>query len=297
MKNIAYIITNSGTVNIVVDGVMKNIPPDHMNYRAVIKALKKKDYSNIANLIDLKKAVESKSGGLVTIRDEDVLFKGEKVHNVVTKKIMDLNYENLPFDFLLKFLENTLLNPNSKAIAELYTFLEANSLPITDGGCFLAYKRVTKDYLDLHTETFDNSVGSVVKMNRKDCDLDRNNACSSGLHFCSLSYLDRFGTDDAYRTVIVKINPKDVTSFPSDHTGKGRCCKYTVVAEHKEQSKKDILSKRSVVTKSGSKTRLRDSTGKFIKWVDFRPRNKQGHFIKKSAYRPRDSKGHFIKAT
>jgi hypothetical protein len=44
-----------------------------------------------------------------------------------------------------------------------------------------------------------------------------------------MSYLNHFG---GARTVIVKVNPRDVVSIPSDYNGaKGRTCRYEVIGE------------------------------------------------------------------
>jgi hypothetical protein len=41
-----------------------------------------------------------------------------------------------------------------------------------------------------------------------------------------------FGSQRSNRVVIVKINPADVVSIPSDYKNtKGRCCRYEVIAE------------------------------------------------------------------
>jgi hypothetical protein len=75
----------------------------------------------------------------------------------------------------------------------------------------------------------DNSIGMIVEMERNEVDDNRDNTCSSGLHFCSESYLKSFG---GARTVIVKINPRDVVSIPSDYNdAKGRACRYEVIGE------------------------------------------------------------------
>jgi hypothetical protein len=66
-------------------------------------------------------------------------------------------------------------------------------------------------------------------MERFDVDDNKDNTCSTGLHFCSQSYLSCFGGE---RTVIVKINPADVVSIPSDYNdAKGRACRYEVIGE------------------------------------------------------------------
>ena len=75
----------------------------------------------------------------------------------------------------------------------------------------------------------DNSVGKIVEMERNEVDDDKDRTCSTGLHFCSESYLNSFGGE---RTVIVKINPRDVVSIPSDYNdSKGRACRYEVIGE------------------------------------------------------------------
>jgi hypothetical protein len=110
--------------------------------------------------------------------------------------------------------------------------LEKNSLPITPDGCFLAYKKVRNDYLDIHSGTMNNSVGQVVSMERNEVDDDKDRTCSAGLHFCSQDYLPHFGNGYDNRVVILKINPRDVVSIPSDYNNaKGRACRYEVVGE------------------------------------------------------------------
>jgi hypothetical protein len=66
-------------------------------------------------------------------------------------------------------------------------------------------------------------------MERHEVDDNKDRTCSSGLHFCSKDYLNSFGGE---RVVIVKINPRDVVSIPSDYNDtKGRACRYEVVGE------------------------------------------------------------------
>jgi hypothetical protein len=131
---------------------------------------------------------------------------------------------------MLNFLKNLFANPAVHAINELYEFLEKNGLPITEDGCFLAYKKVREDYLDCYSQSISNKVGEKPSMDRDTCDPIRTNHCSTGYHFCGLSYLTCFNGE---RVMVVKINPKDVTSIPNDYNfAKGRCCAYEVVDEY-----------------------------------------------------------------
>jgi hypothetical protein len=76
-----------------------------------------------------------------------------------------------------------------------------------------------------------NAPGNVVEMERNTVDDNMNNTCSTGLHFCSKEYLAHFGGHDS-RTVILKINPRDVVSIPADYNAtKGRTCRYEVIGE------------------------------------------------------------------
>jgi hypothetical protein len=140
--------------------------------------------------------------------------------------------EDFPIEPLVLFMENLMSNPSKRAVDELYGFLEKNSLPITPEGHFLAYKKIRDDYKDIYSGTMDNSVGQVLEMERNGVDDDKDRTCSSGLHFCSESYLPHFGTGHGNRVVILKINPRDVVSIPSDYNNaKGRACRYEVIGE------------------------------------------------------------------
>jgi hypothetical protein len=72
-------------------------------------------------------------------------------------------------------------------------------------------------------------------MERNAVDDNKDVTCSAGLHFCSRSYLDHFGGD---RIMILKINPADVVSIPSDYNdAKGRACRYEVIGELEGETK------------------------------------------------------------
>jgi len=81
-------------------------------------------------------------------------------------------------------------------------------------------------------------IGTKVSMERADCNADRNQTCSRGLHFCSFDYLGSYHSSQG-RVIIIKINPRDVTAIPNDYNDtKGRCCKLEVVGEVPEAEAK-----------------------------------------------------------
>jgi len=154
--------------------------------------------------------------------------------DVITKKILSMAEQGFPCKPLVNFLGNLYENPSKTAIDELYGFIEACDLPITEDGYFIAYKMVKSDYMDIHSGTVRNQIGDAPAMPRAMVDADRNRTCSQGLHFCSKSYLTSFGSSrrDSDRCMLVKINPADVVAIPADYNNaKGRAWTYEVVGE------------------------------------------------------------------
>lgn len=178
-----------------------------------------------------------------------VKYHGKVVSDKLHSKILSLIAEKKPVRYLSQFLDNLHANPSEDAINELYDFLEANNLPITEDGHFLAYKTIRDNYKDHHSNSMDNSVGKVIAMSRANVNANRNETCSTGLHFCQSGYLD---TMPHGRTVIVKINPADVVSIPSDYKQmKGRACRYLILAEiAKGDNVRDALNKAAITTKA-----------------------------------------------
>lgn len=225
----AFILTNY-CLTVVMGNKNYSLDRSHAFFPATLKALREGDYAEVENQMNMANRLDT--AGDLTFNSEEglVYWKGEVLHSSLSNRIGDMWADGFNTDPLLNFCKNLFQNPSATAIHELYDFLEKNRLPITPDGCFLAYKKVREDYTDCHTGSLDNSVGEVIEMDRDTCDPIRENHCSTGLHFCGLSYLTCFGGE---RVMIVKVNPKDVTSIPSDYDfAKGRCCKYEVVDEY-----------------------------------------------------------------
>jgi hypothetical protein len=222
-------ILQGNNVTVVIGSKPHTIAKSHITYQKVIDSIKAGDWDKVKDIIEPKQVVLNYGKGNVSIQGEDLYWKGKPMHNALTSRMIAMLQDEFPIEPLVNFMENLMSNPSRQAVNELYGFLEKNSLPITPDGHFLAYKRVREDYKDIHSGTMDNSVGKIVEMERNEVDDNRNQTCSTGLHFCSHSYLAHFS---GARTVIVKINPRDVVSIPSDYNdAKGRACRYEVVGE------------------------------------------------------------------
>jgi len=231
-----------GNLTVILKNKAHQVIPDHTNYKLILEALPTATEDELLELVDIEKAVASFSDGQVSIVNGKVMFEGEEVHGSISKRIIEFMSKGLPFQPLVKFLENLMENPSMQSQQELYDFLEHENLPITEDGCFLAYKAVSKDFKDKWRGTFDNSVGQVCEMRRAKVDDNRSQGCSAGLHAGALNYVANYGSVDAGdNIVIVKINPEDVVSVPSDcNCEKLRTCKYEVVGLYQGELPKPL---------------------------------------------------------
>jgi hypothetical protein len=225
-------IVQGSNITIVIGNKPHTITKSHITYSKVVDAIKAGDWAKVQDLVEPKKVVLNYGKGNVSVQGEQLYWKGKPMNNGLATRMIAMLQDEFPIEPLVNFMENLMTNPSKRAVDELYGFLEKNSLPITPDGCFLAYKKVRNDYLDIHSGTMDNSVGKVVSMERNEVDDDKDRTCSAGLHFCSQDYLPHFGNGYDSRVVILKINPADVVSIPSDYNNaKGRACRYEVIGE------------------------------------------------------------------
>jgi len=259
---------SQNSITVLLGGIPKVVDATHPNYHKVLEAIKANDVDSIEKLIDVSRAIVSYSKGKVKISNGVVYYGDVELENYAVDKLLELMNEGFDITPLTNFLANLMENPSYRAVKELYKFLEVGGIPITEDGYFMVYKKVTSDFKDIYTRTFDNSVGKVVEIPRNMVDEDSSRTCSSGLHVCSYSYLSHFGNGTSDRVVLCKVNPKDVVSIPADYDNtKMRVCRYEVVDVVKEN--KDILRETKVYVtetpKSGVRVGQYNSLGKLMK--------------------------------
>jgi hypothetical protein len=249
---VPYLLQGKNII-LVVGGTSHTISKEtHMNYGKIVDALKAKDWAALVELVEPSKAIVNFGKGYVRIENSVVFWKDAPFNNALASRMIEMYQDGFPIDPMVRFMENLMANPSKRSVDQVYGFLEKNKLPITEDGHFLAYKKVRKDYLDIHSGTIDNSIGKVIEMDRNLVDDDPDSHCSTGLHFCSESYLANFGSGSD-PVMILKINPADVVSIPTDYNGaKGRCMRYEVIAEVNGDPKEAFAT---VVDKKYSKTK------------------------------------------
>lgn len=230
---IPYILTEQ-SLTVVIEGKAHTMQSNHPSFERAKEALSNEEWNRLENLFDVSKAVEDylDQDAQIEVKDGTVQFQGEVVHGMVVDKILDFMRKNLPYQPLVKFLGKLMDNPSSRAVDELYTFLEHKNMPITPEGNFLAYKGVNSDFKDCYSGKFDNRVGSVLEMRRNGVCDNADVGCSSGFHAGSYDYAKGYASGGG-NLMIVEINPADVVSVPKDCScQKLRTSKYKVVGHY-----------------------------------------------------------------
>ena len=236
---VPYMISGDGNITLVLNGEQFFIVKEDSSYDKVRQALSDNaSAEELLLLVDKAKEVADYVHSTdIQIKNGCVFYDGEEVHNTLTDRILTFMKEGLPVKPLVNFLEKLMQNPSYSARQELFDFLEHKHLPVTEDGDFLAYKAVNSTYMDKYTGKVGNSIGSSVEMVRWNVDDDRGHGCASGLHAGTLEYVQSYGCfhdgDGADKCIIVKINPTDVVSVPTDSgCQKLRTCKYLVLRDY-----------------------------------------------------------------
>jgi hypothetical protein len=221
MNEINYtILPKSLVVN--YDGKTLTIARDDHRFTKVIKAIKAGDFVAARSIAEN----DFSFGEDFKVENGELYYQGEKLPRSLGDRVLAFAKDDLPFESLIKFFKKLKQNPSYNSREMLYKFLEHNGHPITPEGNFIAYRGVTADFKDLHTRTFDNSVGSICEMDRNAVDDNPNNTCSAGLHVACHDYANGFGP----QLIEVEVNPVDVVCVPTDYNGtKMRVSKFKVL--------------------------------------------------------------------
>lgn len=183
--------------------------------------------------------------------DDYRLLHGDPVADTMFETaIRAINAEQNPAA-IVKFLERLERNPSAESRSQLFAWIKAEGLTITDAGLIVGYKGVSEDFYSISSgkepvtvTTADGKsevitghipypIGATVSIPREYVDPDRDAACSVGIHVGTFSYAYHFGA----KTLLVLVDPADVVSVPRDcNDQKIRVTKLVVAREYDEDS-------------------------------------------------------------
>lgn len=269
-RNIAASVSDTSIALFLPSGTgMKRlvVPNDHPNFNTIRQKLASGVFTveELDNLADVRTSVRNwfSTNPRFALKNDLLTLDGVPFSEAVTDKVLRMmDAGNTPTS-LMNFLVKTRQNPSATAQKELLLFCVANGFMIHEDGDLIAYKAVDMNYLDIHSRTvtykpvdkmtaedktkFGAGVSglgreenvtvvihrgqTLVSMPRNAVDDNRDRTCSYGLHFAAFEYAQMFG-GNASRMVVLKVNPADVVSIPSDYNDqKGRASAFFVVSE------------------------------------------------------------------
>lgn len=249
MSKPQYTLVNTGDteyITVYVEGAEPlSADSSHPYFQEIKDCVHHGDCGNaIIDLFDLAVAASKKFQQLserVSVANGQVFFDGDAQHDTITSQVVrfiDSNTDD--WQPLVRFMENVAANPTQHSREQLYDWLKANDLRITDEGNIVGFKGVgpAPDYLSghsgqatvngvVHKGRIPNPLNAVVEMPRSSVQHDPGAACSTGLHVGTYDYAQSFARGTLLE---VHVNPRDVVSVPTDAGGqKVRVSRYKVV--------------------------------------------------------------------
>jgi hypothetical protein len=221
-------------ITIIVDGgIQHTIRHGALNFAKAVDFYIAQNWEELINVISPENYIKKLYAKYeqIEVKDGNVFVNDEVMHSLDAQRIIECLAKGADATHIFKFVIRLQKNPSSRAVQELYKFLEHKNLGISAEGTLIAYKALRNNYTDKHTGKFDNSVGNLLEMPRNKVDDDKEHGCSYGFHAGSLKYATEFASGND-RVVLVEIDPADVVSIPTDcEFQKLRTCRYKVISE------------------------------------------------------------------
>lgn len=234
----------AGNITAFISGNMYAADEQHPFFNEIVRRVLEGD-ETVASLFDADNQVAEIFTNLtdrIRIDRSRVLIDNDEIDDVYADQIVETLRQGDDEETirpLVKFLENVYTNLEAHTRKNLSRWLEATGgFTIDEDGDILGYKGLTAAGGSVHlgpavvngkdvNGSVPNEPGSVVEMKRSAVEHDPSVACASGLHVGTWSYARSFGQGV---TALVKVNPRDVVSVPTDCGGqKMRVSRYKVV--------------------------------------------------------------------
>lgn len=235
---LSHIVSNSG-ITVVFDDGPKMLHKSSARYQEALDALKSSDVSRLREIMDPRGAIKKYSNNELSFdNDGSILFEGLRFGTKMESLLKSCMSRDLPWEVVARFATNCLANPSSRVHGEIESLLASENLPITEDGCFLAYKLVTVDNLDADHGIFDCSIGKTVEYPREKISRHAKKGPERGLSAGGRAY-----TNSGFvgKTVVVKINPADVIGVYMHPYREAVVCRFSVVKDGAADFTSDVV--------------------------------------------------------
>lgn len=217
------------SLTVIFEGHSYVISKDAPQYRTLCDAIQKNDWLTVTENFTVAQNIQRWAQGRFTVKDNCFYLDEAQLPIELNERILQMATAGANPTAILNFWERLQRNPSMRSVTQLWSFLQHEGIPLTEDGCFLAYKGVKENFTDAHTGKLLNTPGAVHEMPRNKISDDPNQACHVGFHVGALAYATTFSS----RVVICKVDPEHVVCVPYDASQhKMRVCKYEVIGQH-----------------------------------------------------------------
>lgn len=225
------VTTQGGVITITdpekMNWVMENALPVFTKSKNAILEL------DLDNVVDT--TITTEDGSIITFNESSITTEKAK-YSLDLRSLESFSAYAQANDYsiapLIEKVSQSLDINDVESMKDLFTFLTKNNLPITVEGNILAYKvlyeSATGLLYDCYSKTIYQDIGDEVYMSRSFVTVDRSIHCSTGLHVCSIQYAQWFMRGSC-TLALVKVDPRDICSVPTDTASKVRCCRYQIL--------------------------------------------------------------------
>lgn len=270
MKHTVLILDGvPSVVTVLVDGeVYQAVVDHHPSFNLILERLNSDPHDeSVVDLFDVERTLVRAFEQVterISIRNGQVFFDGDRLHNGVEKQILRFVDEGQMdrLDAVVNFTEKVMTNPQEHSRDQLFTWLDRHDFTITQDGDFVGYKGchasdegprstrvapdkdgVVRNGAPVSGEKVLNLAGDVIEMPRSRVDFNAGVGCSTGLHVGTYAYASSFASE----LLEVHVNPRDVVSVPTDcDAQKIRTCRYTVIGPIEQEYATAVLPRAQV---------------------------------------------------
>ncbi len=233
-----YTLTNE-SITVIWEGKPHNVQKGSPNFPGLKKAIMAEDWDAVPKHLTVAKGLEEWAKGRFALKNGSLCYDGVSLPSAFNERILSMASTGADPGPLFKFWERLQKNPSFRSVMSLWGFLQHGGIPLTEDGCFLAYKGVNDNFTDAHTGTISNKPGTINKMPRNQISDDPNHACHEGFHVGTRSFAQGYGR----RLVVCKVDPENVVCVPYDGSAqKMRVCEYEVMGHDSVELSSTVVS-------------------------------------------------------
>ena len=231
MSNAIPYVLQTDYISVLLNGKSYQATKGQPTFKQLHRALERGQWSRVPKLVNFTAQMAERTHGKVDVTADGVFYKGQKVDNSLSAKILELIEHGKSVGSWLRFMNNLYQQGDVNTVNRVYDWVNSGRYAITSDGCIVGYKVVRPNYTDKHTGTVDNHIGTRPLMARSEVDPSEFVECGRGYHVCTRGYIHGFYHKGDH-IMLVKVNPADVVASPLNFGyRKFRCWTYEVFEE------------------------------------------------------------------